>query len=175
MLPREKMRKVDIVVSIGLIILGLAVILAALDMPWGAGRTGSDSAWYLSPGVFPFVVGVMITVFSARVLLQAIREGGHHGLFPAFGGWLRGLPSDSKTHKVAAVFLLVGIYIFGLIGTVNYYVATSAFLFVFMLVFYRPFSLERPWRSFMIVVATSILVPAAVGYLFSTHLYVPLP
>lgn len=175
MLPKAKMRKVDVVVSVGLLALGVIVIHQALGMPWGAGRTGGDSAWYLSPGVFPLVVGSMITVFSIRVLIQAIRDGGHRHLFRDFAGWLAGLPADRKVHSVAIVFFLIAVYIFLLFGNVHYYIGTAGFLFVFMMIFYRPFSLPRPWRSFAIVVATSVLVPTAVGHVFSTYLYVPMP
>ena len=175
MLPPKTMRKVDVVLSSALFGLGILVINAALGMPWDDGRTGGDSAWFLSPGIFPLVIGAMISAFSLRVLYRAISEGGHKGLLNSFRVWFRNLPTNTRIHRVATVFLLIGIYIFGLIGRIDYYIGTILFLFVFMMLFYRPWTQTNPWRSTIIVVATSTIVPVTIGYVFSTYLYVPLP
>ena len=87
MLPQKSLRRADIVASSVMIAIGLAAIYAASRMPWSSTLTGGDAQWYLSPGLFPTVIGALLVIFSARILLIAIKEGGHHGVFSAAVKW----------------------------------------------------------------------------------------
>jgi hypothetical protein len=158
-----------------MIALGFGVILAGSQMPWSSTLTGGSAQWYLSPGLFPTVIGVLLVLFSARVLLTAIKEGGTNGLGTAARGWLRGLPRNRPVHRVIIITLLMFAYVFLGVGRINFLVASSVFLFVAIAVFWWREAHGHFARTIGITLAVSVGVPFVISYLFSTFLFVPMP
>ncbi|WP_157961803.1 tripartite tricarboxylate transporter TctB family protein [Acuticoccus kandeliae] len=175
MLPTPARRKADVVISTLMIVFGAFIIYRASLMPWSSTRTGGESQWFLSPGLFPATIGSLLILFSCRVLLTALREGGHRGILRSLGAWVRNLPADRSTQRVAFMIVWLAIYIFGLIGNVNYLVASSLFLFVFIAVFWLPGAGRAMLSRAAIALAVAILVPLSVSYTFEHFLYVPAP
>ncbi len=175
MLPLETRRKADFVVSIGLIAAGAFILYRASQMPWSNTRTGASAQWFLSPGLFPATLGVLLILFSLRVLLTAVREGGHQGGGTMFAGWLKGLPRNRPVQRVVFMIALIGAYIWFGIGNVDYRLASAAFLFVFIAAFWWPESGDRLPVRIAVTVAVAVLLPAALAHLFSTFLFVPMP
>jgi hypothetical protein len=175
MLPRESLRRADVVGSIFFMVLGAVVIWRASQMPWASAVTGASVQWYLSPGLFPAVVGTLLILFSARVLVQALREGGHRGIGPAVAAWLRGLPRNRPIHRVAIIIVLMGIYVFAGVGRIDYLVASSLFLFVTIAVFWWPGGGRSLAVNVIVTALVAVLVPLVVSTIFSKFLYVPMP
>jgi len=175
MLPREQLRKADIIASLILIALGGLVLVKSYQMPWASQQASVEQSWYISPGLFPLVISALLIVFSALVLVRAIKDGGLAGFAPYYLQRLRWLPSDLRVRRIMLMWLIMGVYIFALLGRLNYYIATSAFLLVFMLLFYRDANRRLGWKAVATSVVIAVSIPLAVGYVFSTYLLVPLP
>lgn len=175
MLPHRTRRKADVVVSALFILFGAVLIYRASTMPWAMTRTGGASQWFLSPGLFPTVIGVLLILFSIRVLVTAIAEGGHRDIAPLFLGWLQGLASNRGVHRIVLMVFWIGLYVFGAIGHINYQIASAIFLFGFIAVFWLPGAGAQWPKRLLITALISILVPVVIIHVFSNYLYVPAP
>jgi hypothetical protein len=144
-------------------------------MPWRSTLTGGDAQWYLSPGLFPTFIGALLILFSLRVLLTAIKEGGTHDLVPATLHWLRGVGRNSRLHRAALITALMAIYIFGGIGRLPFLVASSLFLFITIALFWWREAEGGPVKTVAITAAIAIGLPILLSTLFTTFLYVPMP
>jgi len=175
MLSRKSMRRADVVASCLFMALGGGVIYSAWQMPWATQRTGGSPQWYLSPGLFPAIIGVLLVLFSARVLLQAVREGGHQGLMPAIRTWISGLGANRPVHRAFLIALLMMIYVFLGVGRINFHVASGLFLFASIALFWWPMS-GRPLAVNVIITAlVAVLTPLVIGSIFTRLLDVPMP
>lgn len=175
MLPRKSLRRADIPVSTGMILLGAGVIFAASRMPWRSTLTGGDAQWFLSPGLFPTVVGVLLIVFSLRVLLTAIKEGGTEGLVPSTIAWLRGVGGNHRLHRAALITALMAVYIFLGIGRLPFLVASSLFLFVTIALFWWRQAEGGLIRTVLITALVAGGLPFLLSSVFTTFLFVPMP
>lgn len=175
MLPERARRKADIVFSSLMIVFGLVILVAASRMPWTSARTGGGSQWYLSPGLYPAILGVLLVVFSARVLVTAWKEVGPADIGPQFIGWVRGLPRNRGVQSVVFMMTLVGVYIFLGIGSADFRIVSAIFLFIFIAVFWWPEAGKKLPMRIAVTVAIAAIIPTLMAYIFETHLYVPMP
>jgi hypothetical protein len=175
MLPRQSLRRADVVASVAFMALGAIVIYRASQMPWASARTGGSVQWYLSPGLFPVVVGALLILFSARVLLNALKEGGQHGIADATRAWFAGLPRNRGVHRVAIISVLLAIYVFGAVGRVNFVAASAIFLFVSIALFWWPANGRSMAASAGITAVIAVSIPLAITWIFTTFLFVPMP
>jgi hypothetical protein len=175
MLPPERLRKADVLTSVALMALGSWVVWQGAHMPWRTpGRSVADS-WFLSPGLFPVVIGAGLILFALAVMLRALRDGGARRLGGFVLQGLRGLATSRVVHRIIVMWVLMGAYIFGLLGRIDYHLGTAAFLIAFMLLFHRPDGRALDWKAVAIVAVVGITLPFALGQTFSRWLNVPLP
>jgi hypothetical protein len=175
MMPKEKLRKADIVTSICLIILGLSVLYGASRMPMTGTYGGVTNVWYVSPAVIPILIGSLIIIFSIGILIRSIRDGGHKGIIGYFSGKMKGMSRNTEVKRIFIIWAWSSVYIFVLLGRINFYLASSMFLGPFMLMFYRPGSASLRFKHFAFILILCAILPIAVGYLFNQYLLVPLP
>ncbi|MBL0935986.1 MAG: tripartite tricarboxylate transporter TctB family protein [Rhizobiaceae bacterium] len=175
MLPERARRKADIVFSSFMIVLGLVMLYAASQMPWSSARTGGGSQWYLSPGLYPAILGTLLVIFSARVLVAAWKEVGGTDISAMFTGWVRGLPQNRGVQNVVFMMVLVGVYIFFGIGSADFRVVSAIFLFLFIAAFWWPDSGKKLPMRIAATAAIAAAVPTLMAYIFTTHLFVPMP
>ncbi|MCK0209730.1 tripartite tricarboxylate transporter TctB family protein [Starkeya koreensis] len=175
MSSERPLRKADFVTSIAFMLLGTVMIVAASRMPWIVQSGGLQQDWYLSPGLFPAVLGVLLILFSANVLMHAVRAGGHRGLGQVAAQGLRAIGSNRDLHRMAAAAALVGLYVFVGIGRFEYHVASTTFLFVTMLAFHR--APDRPFTVWAVlkIALIALIAPAVIGYIFTEFFQVPMP
>jgi len=175
MSSQKPLRKADFLTSIVFILLGAAMLFAASRMPWIVKSGGLTQDWYLSPGLFPAVLGTLLIVFAANVLMHAVRAGGHRGLGPIILGHLRSIGSNRDLHRMAGAALLVGLYVFVGIGHFNYYVASSVFLFAAMLAYHRTPEGRITFRMVLKIALIAVIAPMVIGYIFTEFFQVPMP
>lgn len=176
MLPPKPLRQADVVASCFFILLGIVVIVAASRMPWSSTRTGGEAQWFLSPGLFPVVVGALLIIFSGRVLAAAIREGGHRDIGRSVSRWLAGLRLNRRMHRLAIMVVLLSVYIFGGVGRINFLLASFLFLFVaFALFWWREAPPGKLGRYVLTSALVAAAIPAVITTLFSNFLYVAMP
>lgn len=172
-MDKQQLRRIDFLFSLVLIAFGVAILVAAYDMPWSSEQTGISGSWYLSPGLLPAILGAMLIVFSLNILAHAVSAGGHRNVGDLIKRGLVGVIKNRAFHKSILSIVVISVYIFGLLGNVNYYVATASYLFVFMVLFHHR---SNSFLLNLLILGTiAIVVPVVVGYLFSNYLDVPLP
>lgn len=160
-MDNKKFRSADLLVSIVLIIFGIAVTILSIQLI----VTGPGDAIYLSNGLMPLIIGVLITLMSVSVLIHAIKEGGTLAEFkPAT------VVSALKSREgLSTLFILawLAVYIWVLLEILPYVFATFIYLWVMFRVYYR----KNIVVETIIAIAISLLVTVA----FGTLVNVPLP
>ena len=147
------MRKADIVVAVGLMVVGLLVLGDAVRLGFGWGISGPES------GFFPFYMGLGIVISTFFILLRAIKiykkEGPGKSLVPE-GGMAQILWVLLPAIGVILLTELLGLHL----ATVLY------------LAFYMGVVGRIHWGK---VILLSVLVPLVVYILFDKIFLIPLP
>jgi hypothetical protein len=147
------MRRADIYVALGLMLVGLLVIGDAIRLGFGWGMSGPMA------GFFPFYMGLGVVICTFFILLRAIRlyrkEGSGKPLIKP-GGLPQILWVLLPAVGMVLLTELIGLHL----STVLY------------LVFYMRVIGKTPWLK---TVAISILVPLVVFILFDKIFLIPLP
>ena len=147
------MRRADIYVALGLMLVGLLAIGDAIRLGFGWGMSGPEA------GFFPFYMGLGVVICTFFILLRAIRlyrkEGSGKPLVKAGG-----LPQILRV-LLPAVGMVLLTELIGLhLSTVLY------------LIFYMGVIGKTPWLKTVVI---SILVPLVVFILFDKIFLIPLP
>ena len=147
------MRKADIIVALGLMVVGLLALGDSVRIGFGWGKSGPEA------GFFPFYMGLGIVISTFFILLRAIKifkkEGTGKPLVPPGG-----------TAQILWV-LLPAIGVILLTELLGLHLATILYLAFYMGVVGR-----IPWGK---VVLLSIVVPLVVYVLFDKIFLIPLP
>ncbi len=175
MMPEEKLRKADVVTAFCLIALGVIVIIASLQIPFGGSYGGVKNNWYVSPAAFPLILGVLIISSSMNVLIHAAKKGGFNQLFAYFKAKFKLLPQNTEAKRVFLVVLLIAFYVFALFDRLDFYLASFIFLATFMLTFYRPGGVFPRVPHLIMLLLLSAIIPLVTGYIFRHYLLVSLP
>ena len=147
------MRRADIYVALGLMVIGLLVIKDAFRLGFGWGMSGPEA------GFFPFFMGLGVVICTFFIVLRAIRiyrkEGAGKPMIKA-GGLLSILWVLLPAAGMVLLTELIGLHL----STVLY------------LGFYMGGIGKTPWPK---TVAISILVPAVIYILVDKVFLIPLP
>ena len=134
------MRKADIYSGAAICLLGLWIILQAVKMPMKDSWGGVQNVWYVSPAIFPLLVGSMIMLLGALLCRTALKMVG----FKAFGETVRWLLSKAllqflnatpnlRFYTVVVLFLS---FVFLTIPRIDFFISAVLFLVVFITSFY---------------------------------------
>ena len=140
MMDKEKLRKADIFSGGVIMLFGVWIISQAIQMPMKDSWGGVQNVWYVSPALFPLLVGAMITLLGALLVRKAMHTVGRKGLMDV----LNWLGSSSLLHylKTPAVFrfyamtLLFFSFVFLNIPRIDFFLCAILFLIVFITMFY---------------------------------------
>lgn len=168
----ENMPKADFVTSIVLMAFGIWVVVHSLRMPRFE-NLGANP--FSVPGIVPGLLGIIIFLLSLVIFLRALKQKGHRlGINAAI---IRNFTRDASMQRMVVTILVCGVYGLGLIGKINYYLATFLFVLAFLLLFqYRP-SHDGPTTGKLIAVSVfqAVLTAGAVGAVFRYLFLVELP
>ncbi|GAB5374527.1 MAG: hypothetical protein AcusKO_09890 [Acuticoccus sp.] len=129
--PLARLRKADAWTGLVLAIVAAAMVGKALTFPLTGTYAGVKNAWYVSPALFPLIVGGMLFILSLGLMVRAFRD--HRRLRP--GASVLGLSRDAlPAHGGHALLIaaLLAAYIVGLIPRVDFILATALFLLAFI-------------------------------------------
>jgi len=140
MMDKDKMRKADIYSGAAICLFGLWIILQALKMPMKDSWGGVQNVWYVSPAIFPLLVGSMIMLLGALLCRTALKMVG----FKAFGQTVRWLLSKAllqflnsipnlRFYTIVVLFLS---FVFLTIPRIDFFISAVLFLVVFITSFY---------------------------------------
>ncbi len=140
MMDKDKLRKADIYSGAVIFLFGLWIILQALKMPMKDSWGGVQNVWYVSPAIFPLIVGSMIMLLGALLCRTALKMVG----FKAFGETVRWLLSKAllqflnsipnlRLYTIVVLFLS---FVFLTIPRIDFFISAVLFLVVFITSFY---------------------------------------
>jgi hypothetical protein len=147
------------VTSILLIAFGIWMILYTLtQIPMKDSWGGVMNVWFVSPGLFPVCLGILIILMGVILLRRAIRDGGARKFIDDFSR--REKESTGKTLRLFAILLVIFVYVYLLIPRIDYFLSTLVCLMIFISFFY----LEGPGflsRLFIFCLLGSLLLLAS--------------
>jgi hypothetical protein len=140
MMDKDKMRKADIYSGAAICLFGLWIIFQALKMPMKDSWGGVQNVWYVSPAIFPLIVGSMIMILGALLCRTALKMVG----FKAFGETVRWLLSKAllqflnsiPTLRFYTIVVLFLSFVFLTIPRIDFFISAVLFLVVFITSFY---------------------------------------
>jgi len=147
------MRKADIVVALGLMVIGLLVLGDAVRLGFGWGISGPES------GFFPFYMGLGIVICTFFIVLRAIR------IYKKDGAGKPLIPKGGTAQILWVLLPAIGVVL--LTELLGLHLATVLYLAFYMGVVGR-----IPWGK---VILLSLLVPLVVYVLFDRIFLIPLP
>ncbi len=147
------MRKADIVVALGLMVVGLLVLGDSVRVGFGWGKSGPEA------GFFPFYMGLGVVISTFFILLKAIR------VYKKQGAGKRLIPEGGLSQILWVLLPATGAIL--LTELLGLHLAT-----VLYLAFYMGVVGKINWGK---VALLSILVPLVVYVLFDKIFLIPLP
>ena len=165
------MVKADFVTGILLMALGLATVVASLEMPRFE-ELNVDP--YTVPGLVPGALGAVILVLGSVLCVRAARAGGWR-LFQTAAG--RAWHADPGTRNLAVAVVLCLGYAAGLVGRVPFWLATFVFVGLFVALFEWRLAASGAERARRLVFAFAFaaVISAAVTLVFQEVFLVRLP
>ena len=135
-MDREHLRRTDLWTGLGLAAVAVAMLIGASRFPISASYGGVRNVWYVSPALFPLIVGVGILVLSLVLVATAARSLGRGGLRQALS-----LPEASfgpRHQRFAMIVVAIVGFVYAMVPAVDFFLATALFLLVFMAAFHLP-------------------------------------
>ena len=147
------MRKADIVVALGLMLIGLLALGDAVRLGFGWGMSGPES------GFFPFYMGLGIVICTFFTVLRAIK------IYKKDGAGKPLVPKGGTAQILWVLLPAIGVVL--LTELLGLHLATVLYLAFYMGVVGR-----IPWGK---VILLSLLVPLVIYVLFDRIFLIPLP
>lgn len=130
-MDERRMHKADFVTSVVLIAFSITVIVLSIRMPRLEHREINP---YTIPGLVPGFLGVIIGTLSVALFIRSTIHGGFRlgaGEGSSIGTWIK----SDEARRIGITVILSAVYALGMIGRLNYIVATLIYVFVFILLF----------------------------------------
>jgi len=124
------MIKKDFITSIVLIVFSVSVVVSSYTMP-RLERRGIDP--FSAPGVVPGMIGLILLALALILFIRSVRAGGYR-LFSA-GGESGGVRHPGAAVRVLLTLTISLVYATGLLGRVDYTLATLLYIFSFIVLF----------------------------------------
>jgi hypothetical protein len=166
------MPRADFITSIGMIAFGIAVLVLSIQMPrfedQGVNR-------FSVPGIVPGFLGSIIAVLGLVLFVRSIiRKGYRLGLD---GAAVDRFFKAEMTKRFALTILVSVAYGWGLIGRINYEIATAIYIFAFVVIFDVKWrrGIKTQWKKILIAAIIAVLVGGIVGTTFRRLFLVNLP
>jgi len=134
-MDKTELRKKDFITSLILIAFGIFMILYTLTViPMKDSFGGVMNVWYVSPGLFPLGIGILIIILGIVLCNRAIKDGGAKKFFQDLSH--REKDSSGKTLRFFGILLVIFAYVYLYIPRIDYFLSTLLCLAVFISFFY---------------------------------------
>ena len=130
MLQEKRLRQADFVTSIVLFAFGVWVLLQAFQMPMRDTYGGVRNVWYVSPALFPLVVGIGISILSVALLVHSIRVGGAANALQSIRSFAPKLTETGV--RFIAILVAISTFVYVLIPRVDFVLSIALFLSFFV-------------------------------------------
>ena len=140
MLDKEKLRKADFFSGLIILFFGVWIVRQAFKMPMKDSWGGVQNVWFVSPALFPLLVGFVIVVLGALLSRTAWKTVGREEI----GKVIRWLLSKNnleflisaptlRYYAIVTVFLSL---VYLNVPRIDFFLTSFLFLFVFITMFY---------------------------------------
>jgi hypothetical protein len=130
----EQLRGADFKIACILLVFCTFLLWVTSSFPMTGSFGGVDSVWYVSPALFPLITLLVLVVTSSMLLVRAIRANGHKSFFSG-SSWIGDLTKPINKDRWYVIFALA-LYIYLYVPSVDFFLATSLFLFTLTLRFH---------------------------------------
>jgi hypothetical protein len=140
MMEKDKLRKADIFSGSMIVLLGLFIISQAVQMPMKDSWGGVQNVWFVSPALFPLLVGGMLAFLGVCLIAIAFKSTGKEGIqsvitFLTSAELVTFLKSPEIVRFYAIIFNLIA-FVFLMVPYIDFFLAAIFFLLVFFVMFY---------------------------------------
>lgn len=161
MIETEKLRKADVFSGTAILCLGLFIVYQAFQMPMKDSYAGVQNVWYVSPALFPLLVGSMLALLGLLLVRTAVSEVGKAGVISVFtylssSDFITFLKLPVTIRYYGIVINLL-IFVFLLVPHIDFFVAATLFLMTFFFMFYCGSDEDLPRLIYQIIIAAFIL------------------
>ena len=173
-LRRHGLVRADLITAAILLCLGLFVVVHAWQMPRLEERQINPLT---VPGIVPGLLGLVLIAMAAVLMIRSVRAGGHRARHQG-ANRSRELPDDGGSwRRLTLTALLCLVYAGGMVGHVDFRIATALFVFAFVVVFeWEPDGdLRARLRKVGWAALQAALVALAVAVIFQELFLVRLP
>jgi hypothetical protein len=140
MMDLPTLRKADIFSGAAITLLGLFIISQAIKMPMKDSWGGVQNVWFVSPALFPLLVGGMLIFLGIVLMVVALRTVGSEGLSAFFSYLCSSSFADflknQDTIKFYAIVLNLLSLVFIMVPRVDFFLAATFFLLMCFFMFY---------------------------------------
>ena len=140
MIEIEKLRKADIFSGTAILCLGIFAVYQAFQMPMKDSYAGVQNVWYVSPALFPLLIGSILALLGLMLIRTALKEVGKKGLLSVFeyfgSSSFREFLKQPVTIRFYGIVLNLFVFVFVLIPHIDFFLAAIIFLLVFFFMFY---------------------------------------
>ncbi len=161
MIDKDKLRKADVFSGTLIVLLGFVIISQAFKMPMKDSYAGVQNVWYVSPALFPMLVGAMITLLGLLLVRTAIKSVGKAGIQQVFDYFrspdFRAFLKEPATIRFYGIVLTLFVFVFLLVPRIDFFLGAILFLLIFFFMFYCGTDEDLPHLILMIVTGTFVL------------------
>jgi hypothetical protein len=140
MLEKDKLRKTDIFSGAIIVLLGLFIISQAVRMPMKDSWGGVQNVWFVSPALFPLLVGGMLTFLGTVLVVMACKSTGREGIRSVIAFMtsreLVNFVKDPLIVRFYAIVFNLLVFVFLMVPHIDFFLAAIYFLLVFFVMFY---------------------------------------
>ena len=159
----RKLRRADLWTALGLMAFALAMLGVTSTFPITDSYGGVRNVWYVSPALFPLLVGAGIVLLALLLLRRVVQDLGPQGVREALH-----LPSIGLSPRTVRLLLILGsicAYVYIFVPRVDFFLATAFFLCVFIFGFHldREACIARNLGVLLIVTAVVALAAFTIG------------
>ena len=158
---KRALRKNDIVSGLLLFVVGAAMFAIATTYPMTENYGGVKNVWFVSPALFPLIIAALLMIFSLVLAGNGIRYLLAHP---------RAKGTASIRHERLYPFLFITLtlvaFVYFYIPSVDFYIATLVYLFLFIANFFVP-------GVFTLVLSGAVFVGAGLLFAIMAHLTPP--
>lgn len=136
-------RQYDFKFALIMMLLLVWLISVTLSFPMSGSYGGVENQWYVSPALFPlFLLGALFICVSA-LLISTMKQKGYQDFF-SLQHWIGDKTDQAVVDKWLIIGLLV-IYVYVLIPSTDFYLATTVFVSSLTSIFYLQINHARKW------------------------------
>jgi hypothetical protein len=135
MMEKTKLRGADIITGTLLILFGIGELIETFKMPMKDSFGGVMNVWYVSPALFPMIIGGGIILLALNILVHGMKNGGGAALKVLFAERKQAGISEAGYRFIAILLPLFSLVYMNL-ARIDFFLCIALFLSFTITVFY---------------------------------------